>query len=191
MKLASFFAFAILLATDANTGEQTKEDGQESKTLKESERMKKARALLHADFLRLFPTDQKQSDVLALDLKSVQNKIAKSKDFQDLSRIRFWCGENGSKIIPWLIEKCDDATFVGLENSADLIIWERIHSKDLKFYGHGMVVDDDLFTVAGRSSWLLREVTGERFGSVTPKSTPKELAKLKQSWSDWLKKTME
>jgi hypothetical protein len=155
--------------------------------IKESDRMKKARAELHADFERLFRTDQERDKVLSLELALVKQRIATSKDFEDLFRIRFWCGENPEKIIPWLIEKTDDGSFVGLENSADLIIWERIESKDLKFYGHGWVVEDDLFTVAGRASWLLRDVAGERFGSVKPKSTKDELSTLKRKWSDWLK----
>lgn len=183
--------FAILLGLAvvgaAGTEGDKKVDEERNRNFKESERMKKARAKLHADFERLFRTDQERGKVLTLDLAMVKQKIAKSKDFQDLFRIRFWCGEYPSKIIPWLIEKTNDSSFVGLENSADLIIWERIESKELQFYGHGWVVDDDLFTVAGRVSWLLRDVAGEQFGSVKPKSTKDELTTLKKKWSDWLK----
>ena len=57
---------------------------------------------------------------------------------------------------------------VGLTNSADVIIWERIESGELKFYGHGWVIEDDLFSVAGRASWPLKELTGLSLGSVKP-----------------------
>ena len=56
----------------------------------------------------------------------------------------------------------------------------------MKFYGHGWVVNDDLFTVAGRASWLLRDITGEQFGSVKPSSTKAESFALKKQWPAWL-----
>lgn len=72
-------------------------------------------------------------------------------------------------------------------NSADLIIWERIEAKQMKFYGHGGVSSDDLFTVAGRANRILTKITGENFGNVSMYSTPGQLATLQQRWIKWLK----
>ena len=114
-KLMSFtvviFQLAILGAAGTGSDQQPlPNDGPaEAKIkLKESDRMRKARAVLHADFVRLFRTDEERKKVLAYDLTLAKQHIVKSKDFQDLFRIRFWCGENPSIVVPWLIEKLDD-----------------------------------------------------------------------------------
>jgi hypothetical protein len=152
-----------------------------------SDRMRKARADLHADFVRIFRTEEKRKQVLADDLASAKKRIVTSKDYGELFRMRFWCGENHSEIIPWLIDSLENRTFVGFEKPHDLIIFERIQTKDLQFQGHGPVSRDDLFTVAGRASWFLKAVTGEDFGSVKPDSTAEDLAALKTRWSAWLR----
>ncbi len=191
---AIFVSFCIVLLQlaiigDAGTKSEKKlhqNDEPVQPRIRESACMREARAELHADFVRLFRTKQELRKVIAYDLGLARQQIVKSKDFQHLFRIRFWCGENPSTVIPWLIEKLEDKSFVGLDNSADLIIFERIMTNDLHFYGHGWVVDDDLFTVAGRVSWLLRSVTGENLSSVKPNSTKVELSALKKQWSAWL-----
>ena len=77
---------------------------------------------------------------------------------------------------------------VGIFNSADLIIWERVQAKQMQFYGHGGISNDDLFTVAGRANRLLTKITGEDFGHVSMYSTQEQLEKLQQAWIKWLKK---
>ena len=82
----------------------------------------------------------------------------------------------------------ENPTVVGLQGYADLIIWERIVSKDLPFYGHGWVVPDDLFSIAGRASWVLSEITGQRFGKVTLSSTLEEIKHLSEERAKWCEK---
>jgi hypothetical protein len=182
---ALLIAFAIPCADQEKRKQENPGSGKIK--LKEPERMQKARAELHADFERLFRADVDRLQVRAYDLALAKQRIERSKDFQNLFHIRFWSGQHPELIIPYLVDKLDDTSLVGLENSADLIIIDRILSKDLHFHGHGWRIDDDLFTVAGRASWLLREITGERFGAVKMKSTKAELADLKDRWSAWLK----
>jgi hypothetical protein len=90
----------------------------------------------------------------------------------------FYPDEMIEKLIPLLT----DTTYVGLTNSADLIISDRINSGDLQFYGHGGVVADDLFIVSGRANHLLHEITGSTFGQV--KMNPKKhyLERLECRW---------
>jgi hypothetical protein len=48
------------------------------------------------------------------------------------------------------------------------------------------VVDDDLFSVAGRANYILRNITSKNFGFVSVKSSASDLEKIRQSWSDYL-----
>ena len=67
-----------------------------------------------------------------------------------------------------------------------LIIWERITSGEIQFEGKGYQVSDDLFTVAGRANWMLRNLTKKNFGYIKPNTSEEELAKLQQKWTRWL-----
>ena len=89
-------------------------------------------------------------------------------------------------MIPKLIERLTNKREVGLNNSGDLIIWERIDAKQMRFYGHGSVSEDDLFTVAGRANNILTIMSGERIGRVSMYSTPMELKALQLKWQNWL-----
>lgn len=75
---------------------------------------------------------------------------------------------------------------VELKASNRLIIWERITSGEIQFEGKGYQASDDLFTVAGRANWKLRNLTKKNFGYVKPNTSEEELAKLQQKWTRWL-----
>jgi hypothetical protein len=73
-----------------------------------------------------------------------------------------------------------------LTGTAGLIIWERIRSGDILFEGKGLVVEDDLFRVAGRANWTLRTLLQKNFGIVKPDSTQSKLDALRQRWERYL-----
>src|SRR5215216_3931780 len=73
-----------------------------------------------------------------------------------------------------------------LKGANRLIIWERITSGEIQFEGKGYQVSDDLFTVAGRANWMLRNLTKKNFGYIKPITSEEELAKLQQRWTRWL-----
>jgi hypothetical protein len=72
---------------------------------------------------------------------------------------------------------------VDLKSTNRLIIWERITTGDIQFEGKGYQISDDLFTVAGRANWMLRNLTKKNFGYVRPNSSEAELAGLQQKWT--------
>jgi hypothetical protein len=148
---------------------------------------KQAHELLEMDFWRLL-TPEKRAAILAQDKDAVLRTITKEKDYSLIANQRYWCAKNAPAILPELIKLITDAKVVGLENSADLIIWERVQSKELEFFGHGGVVPDDIFSIAGRASWILREITGQNLGAVSMKSTPAQLQQLSESWRKWYEK---
>ena len=123
--------------------------------------------------------------ILAWDQDYVIEQITRGDDYRVLRNIRFWCAYNGRTIIPPLIDLLTDPTVVGLRNSADLIIFERIESGDLKFYGHGRIVEDDIFSIAGRASWYLNSIAGKKFGHVGVDPQAEDLIAVQSKWETW------
>lgn len=85
-----------------------------------------------------------------------------------------------------LADQLTDSTTHKLADTSRLIIWERITSGDLLFEGKGLQVSDDLFSVAGRANWLLRTLTGRKFGYVKPNTGLSELKVIHTRWLAWL-----
>jgi hypothetical protein len=86
------------------------------------------------------------------------------------------------KLVWMLVPALRDPTFVGLRNSADTYVWGR----EMPSYGHGMFVEDDLFTRAGRASWLLKEATGHHAPDVGMRTDPLQRADIARDWQRWL-----
>lgn len=96
-------------------------------------------------------------------------------------------GANQKKdsIIDKLISQLGNTNTSKLELTSRLIIWERILSGDILFEGKGLQINDDLFSVAGRANWILRNLTGKTFGYVKPNSQARDLEDLKHKWQLW------
>jgi len=137
-----------------------------------------------AEFKRLFQndsTDKNYSTIFML------GKIDNDSNYNYLFLAEYWIAFHYKEIIPELIKRLTIKKEIGLINSADLIIWERIKNKQMEFYGHGLNCADDLFTISGRANRLLTVITGENFGYVLMYSTKEQLAELQSSWIKWLK----
>ncbi|NOT52058.1 MAG: hypothetical protein HOP10_12365 [Chitinophagaceae bacterium] len=115
------------------------------------------------------------------------DKIDKDSNYFYIFLAEYWIAFHYQEIIPHLIKRITNKKEVGLFNTADLIIWERVQSGHLKFYGHGGISADDLFTIAGRANRLLTKITGENFGIVSMNSDQEFLQSLQQKWIDWFK----
>lgn len=85
-----------------------------------------------------------------------------------------------------LTNQLTNKTETKLKGTSRLIIWDRISNGDITFEGKGLVIDNDLFTVAGRANQILQNLTSKNFGYVTINSSEKELETLKNKWKDYL-----
>jgi hypothetical protein len=47
-------------------------------------------------------------------------------------------------------------------------------------------VDDDIYTVAGRASWILKRLSKNEMGIVKPGLSHKELQSIQKQWIKWL-----
>jgi len=154
----------------------------------ETKAMVKARKEIRATYERVVRHPEDKKTIESFTVETAIKGILSDKNFDTLFHIRFWAADNQQLIIPHLINLIDNPKEVGLTNSADVIIWDRIQKGDLEYWGHGWVVPDDIFTVSGRASWLLRDITGEDFGSVSMKTTADQRKELQTKWSSWWKK---
>lgn len=113
--------------------------------------------------------------------------LRQARWFSSVMSIKSWCIENYRIAFPYLIAMLSDKKKVGLTNTADLIIWDRMGTGDLQFYGHGGCVNEDLFTVAGRASWILNEITGEHFAVVHGNLSKQQAEEFKKMWVDYIR----
>lgn len=122
------------------------------------------------------------------DTFNLQNALALIDTATDMSfgSAKSWCIKNYRQAFPYLIARLSEKRKIALKNTADLIIWDRIASGDLKFYGHGSCITEDLFTVAGRASWILNQLTGENFAEVYGNLTPQDAEKFKKQWTEYI-----
>lgn len=137
-----------------------------------------------SEFERLFHND---STCKNYSTAFILDKIDTDSNYGYLFIAEYWIAFHYSEIIPELIKRLTIKKEIGLVNSADLIIIERVRNKQMQLYGHGGVCTNDLFTIAGRANQLLAVVTGENFGNVSMYSTKEQLEKLQRSWIKWLK----
>lgn len=122
------------------------------------------------------------NDTLGFSLDSVFQIIDSEKEFWRLCAAKTWCFAHPYEVFPHLICRLSNKTKIGLVNTADLIIWDRIRSGELKFYGHGGGMQEDIFTIAGRASWILNWMTGENFASVGIELTPALARENQAAW---------
>jgi len=140
------------------------------------------------EYYRLFRNDTTTKNY---STDFILEKIDNSKNYDYIFAAEYWIAFHYQEIIPFLIERVSNKKEIGLTNTADLIIWERVNSKHLKFYGSGGVSQDDLFTIAGRANRLLIKITGENFGHISMYSSQKELEELQTKWVEWLDKILK
>jgi hypothetical protein len=91
-----------------------------------------------------------------------------------------------STFLRGLVAQLADRHETKLTGTRRLIIWERIISGDIFFEGKGYQVDDDIFTLAGRANWILRQAATKNFGIVRPFTTDVELKELHKKWESFL-----
>lgn len=155
------------------------------KNAKLPDKFKKAIEEQTSEYNRLFYRDSAKTKHYPASF--ILDKIDSDKEYHYLFLAEYWIAFHYSDIIPELIKRITNKKEIGLVNSADLIIWERVQAKQMKFYGHGGSSNDDLFTIAGRANRLLTQITGEDFGHVSMYSTKEQLETLQKKWIGWLK----
>ena len=81
-----------------------------------------------------------------------------------------------------LLPALRDPSFVGLENAGDI----SVEGRNMPLHDHGTIVRDDLFTRAGRASWLLKKLTGHHGPIVGVHTDGRQLVDIYNEWQFWL-----
>ena len=154
------------------------------KDAKLSKQMRKVIGEQKTEFERILTKDKEK--YASYTPSFMLDKIDNSQNCDYIFIAEYWSASYFKEMIPELIKRLATQKEIGLINTSDLIIEERITSGELEEYGHGYVVSDDLFTIAGRANHLLKRVTGEDFGNVSMYSNDSDLKKLQNRWVYWL-----
>lgn len=133
-------------------------------------------------------TEQAFNEAKQLKAAQIVEKNLKVNSWADayLLIVGATANKEDKNLLKALSSQLTNQTKVSLKNTSRLIIWERIKSGEILFEGKGFQVDDDLFTVAGRSNWLLRNLTKKNFGFVKVASSADDLTKLQKKWNQFL-----
>lgn len=127
---------------------------------------------------------------LAIPIRDVDDALAivtAEKDFTRLLGAAVFLAEQKPAALARLTDLLVNRQEVGLTDSADVIIESRIDLGDLRSYGHGWVIGDDLFIVAGRANWILGIATCRTLGKVDLQTRTPRLALLRELWRRQLK----
>lgn len=121
------------------------------------------------------------------------NIIDTTKDFCNLYYACKWCKNNPKIVFPQLIKRLTNTTEVGLNPYVDLTISKRSADSSMPYIRStggkpGILINEDIFTISGRASWILNEITGENFAIVNPFTSKEKLEQYQQNWIDWIKK---
>jgi hypothetical protein len=103
---------------------------------------------------------------------------------------RAWLAEHPTQARE-LVPSLADPVFVGLTEASDVYMNARDQPPFSRGYfesGALFATSEDLFSRAGRASWLLHEVTGRSDEPGVPRGTTRiALAKRIKSWSEWFR----
>lgn len=110
----------------------------------------------------------------------VKNALDDS-DMQSLWRARSSLASR-RELLALLLPALRDFTFVGLRNARDLIV----EGREMPTRDHAVLVMDDLFTRAGRASWLLKQATGHPATVIGVETDPRQLPEIARDWRGWL-----
>jgi hypothetical protein len=133
-----------------------------------------------------FSLGYRQAYPSTYDLKQALAMIDTAKEFDHILMAKTWCVDHYAEAFPHLIQRLGFKQKIGLVNSADLIIVDRLNTGDMKFYGHGGSVYEDLFTPAGRASYILNSITGETFAVVNGDLGVSEALEYKRLWVEYV-----
>lgn len=134
-------------------------------------------------------TEEKFNDAQKLTAEQLLEKNRNDKTWCDVFLTLNSSVNNQSKnsdYLKALTEQLTNKKVTALEGTSKLIIWDRIINGDIIFEGKGLVVENDLFTVAGRANQLLQNLTKKNFGYVTINSTNEDLTTIKSNWIKFL-----
>jgi hypothetical protein len=128
-----------------------------------------------ADGLRWHPRKVSVDDGGEIERAMTRPEMAWLWDASD------WLARHPSEV-PRIVPFLARPESVGLTEPDDVFVWGR----RMRFYGHGYMTTDDLFTRAGRASWLLHQATGRRDEPpVRPGTNRLILADRMRSWRLW------
>jgi hypothetical protein len=130
-------------------------------------------------------TEQSFNAAKLFSVEQIQKKNLEVTSWADVYLLMVGASQHkdDKALLKTLVSQISNKAKVDLKSTNRLIIWERITTGEIQFEGKGYQASDDLFTVAGRANWMLRNLTKKNFGHVKPNTSEEELSKLQQKWT--------
>ncbi len=133
--------------------------------------------------------DSSMRDIRNYRIDQVRDFIYREKDYEKVFRCPFWIAMDSARfctMIPELVNALKDTTYIGLTNANDVNIWCREKTGQLKQNSLNYQIDDDIFKVAGRASWILKRLTKNEFGNIRCNTNAEDIKAIQKKWIKWL-----
>jgi hypothetical protein len=134
--------------------------------------------------------DSTMRDIRNYSFDTIHKFIYKETDYEKIFRCPFWLAMDSTrfcKFIPELINALTDTTYIGLTNANDVTIWCRVKAGQLKQNSLNYQIDDDIFRVCGRASWILKRLTKNEYGIIRCDTKMDDIKAIQKLWWKWLK----
>ncbi len=122
-----------------------------------------------------------------LTLAKALRIIDKERECRRLIVAARWCFYHPGESFAPLIARLSAKKKTGLTSAGDLMVIDRIGTGEAVDYGHGCFLSEDIFTIAGRASWILNNITGEHFAVVNAHTTADECTAYKRLWVAYIR----
>ena len=133
--------------------------------------------------------DSVMRDIRNYKIDTIRKFIHNETDYEKIFRCPFWIAMDSVRfctMIPELISNLSDTTYIGLTNANDVNIWCRIKTGQLKQTSFNYQIDDDIFKVCGRASWILKRLTKNEFGIIRCDTKEEDIKRIQKQWLKWL-----
>jgi len=133
--------------------------------------------------------DSTMRDIRNYKIDEIRKFIHVGTDYEKIFRCPFWIAMDSARyctMIPELIKDLSDTTYIGLTNANDVNIWCRVKTGQMKQNSLNYQIDDDIFKVCGRASWILKRLSKNEFGNIRCATKYEDILAIQKQWQKWL-----
>ena len=133
---------------------------------------------------------EKHKYTKSMTLENAIQVIKSETDYWALRPAINSCIENYKSSVPILLEMLLDTTTVGLASTRGILFLGRPVKSEPQIIGciSYPIIRDDIFTVSGRSSYILNQLTNENLLIVKSTTSYFELQCYKELWRSWFRR---
>lgn len=130
------------------------------------------------------------ADQPAADAQAAIQALMAERDFDKMRRLPTQWRQTlpeaaRKKLLVLLLNRLSSSRELPLENYADMFVPSRVKAGKMRFDGHGLLIDQDVFLESGRAAWAIEGMLGchlPAFSLATAKDAKKRDQQVQESY---------